>query len=196
MSDRYNLPRYPKDSEDVAMMIKLERAKNKEYLDYIQEHLSNIATAVDMFKSNKTCCDIVKRNLSDSDNILDYYFELIKSTHDLSKYNSEEFFPYRKKYFPVSDEEKEQVEKSGEYDKAEQHHYLNNQHHWNYWALHNCVNQMTPLAVTEMVIDWIAMSIKFNSTAKSWYESKRDEITLGEKQRKLAEDLLNAFYPE
>ena len=171
----------------------LIQQKNDEYRAYIDEHRANIVKATNNMSNNKACCELIRSRLSDPAN-LDLYFNNIKETHDLSKYEYYEFDAYRKKYYPISEQEKKEVEDSGEYDRAEMHHYLSNPHHWNYWVLNNSVNQMSILAVVEMVIDWISMSIKFNSKATDWYNKNKSEIVLGDWQREFVEKLLNVYY--
>lgn len=175
----------------------IEEIKTEEYKNYIQNHRNNIAIAIDEMKSKSNCVEVIKSHTSRHDKSLDIMFDYIAQTHDKSKYSKSEFGPYRKKYFPVSDEEKLEVEKDGSYDAAKRHHYLMNRHHWNYWVLTSGVtpNDMQYIDVLEMVIDWISMSIAFGGKAIDWYRSK-DDIVLGDKQRYWVEELLGEFYKE
>jgi hypothetical protein len=46
-----------------------------------------------------------------------------------------------------------------------------------------------------MVIDWMAMGIKFNDTAQSYYEKNKDKIDLPEKGVKFIYEIFEKVYP-
>lgn len=152
--------------------IKLD--KDKEYVNYIEEHLSNVQ------KAFNELCD------KDIPEIQEYLNELHQKVkdHDNSKYSDEEFDAYRKNFYPINNEEKES--NKDDFDKAWEHHYRNNDHHWQYWTDDD--TNLKPfseqnereirLAYLEMIIDWTAMGYKFGDTAYQYYKEHENEIKL------------------
>jgi len=94
-------------------------------------------------------------------------------THDLSKFSSQEFVSYAK-YFYINKEEFKQ-----EFDKAWEHHYKNNPHHWDYWLDENGVPKTIPdRYLRQMIADWEGMSLKFGDTAQEYYLNNYKKIKL------------------
>ena len=102
-------------------------------------------------------------------------------THDMSKFLSDEFFPYVEKFY--GDPEK--------YDfmKAFRLHAKRNDHHWQYWVKEGKaieINVVDTDAEKEMLCDWIAMSKTVGrDKGKIWYEdlesfwkNQRDKMQL------------------
>lgn len=167
-----------------------QRAKEKEYKKYVDEHISNVKTAWNHMKANHECMDYIKSIVND------FYFitviiDSLVASHDMSKYGLEEWEPYRKNFNPVNDEEKN--DNIAAFEKAWEHHYMNNLHHWEYWYKTNTVDKMPIEFVVEMCCDWIAMSAKFGGTAYDWY-NKQTNIVLGEQQKEWVVSLLKKFY--
>lgn len=163
------------------------KIKEQEYRNYIQEHKNNVIKAWDIMKSNNIIMEFIKNNCAHTmefEVTIPYLIE----HHDESKFSKEEFEPYRKYYYSISDEEKKSAEE--EYKLAEIHHYDHNHHHWNHW-----VNNPLPIPVyylVEMVCDWMAMSMKFNSKVSTWYNSNKDKIIFNNiKDREFIEELIN-----
>lgn len=163
-------------------------SKRKEYTDYINEHISNVKKAFDEFINNNECLAIVDEITIGSCIIIDIVYANIKH-HDESKFSEEEFEPYRKHFYPINDKEKEDAKE--EFDKAWKHHYLNNPHHWDGWALNG--NEMPIIYIIEMLCDWQAMSYKFDSNTLDWYNKEKKEIKLLPKTKVTVERLLDAY---
>ena len=177
--------------------------KNKGYLAYIDNHISNIDEAYGiLFKKPFTELDAQE---------LEIPLEQLKSArnrmkndldnHDISKYSDEEFEGYRAKYFMTTEEQnnydndlgcREAVDKL--YEEAWKHHYLYNDHHPEHWKWvdkeengrykiretpRSEALEMPLYAILHMLVDWQAMSIKFNNTVYEWYNSDKslDERT-------------------
>jgi len=70
-------------------------------------------------------------------------------SHDLSKYSKEEFNDYRKCFFSKDYAEKE----TGDFKTAWRHHYQ-----------------------VEMILDWVAMSIKFNDDPLEYFMNKKSKL--------------------
>ncbi len=177
-------------------------AKNKEYLNYIAEHIDNVDKAYkQLFGPRFTEADAAELQLPlgelakarlDVRSVLD--------DHDQSKYSDEEFDAYRARFHKTTKEQekydndlayKETVDNN--FQKAWEHHYKNNNHHPQWWRWVDLENnrykpretersealEMTLVAIFHMLCDWQAMSIKFNSKLSDWYrdEAQTDECT-------------------
>ena len=148
------------------------------YLKYILEHKKNIF---------KTCW---KRKL---------YLHAI--THDLSKFNPKEFIPYTEWFYghhgvklekeftyeqlnnqslyKMSCVSRNYLECKKNFDKAWEHHYKNNPHHWNYWLDKKGVPQrIDGKYLSQMICDWEAMGLKFGDTAQNYYLKNYCKIKL------------------
>ena len=118
----------------------------RSYLDYLEEHFDNIRKA---FQEVNEACEDMWWTIDDCtwhELREDVYF------HDISKFSQQEFIPYRANFFPVENEE------SNDISEAWKHHKCCNTHH------HESIE--TDIDVIHMVIDWTAMGYKFNDTAQ------------------------------
>jgi len=123
-------------------------------------------------------------------------------THDLSKFLPTEFIPYAEWFYGYhgvkleKDYNKEQLnngmsnlsrnylECKNNFNKAWEHHYKNNKHHWNYWIDNNGVALDIPLKyINQMICGWKAMSKKFGDTPQSFYKNNRNKMNLSTKTR-------------
>lgn len=154
------------------------------YIKYIDQHVANVfkawIEAKPIFLMDKTidikyAIDGIVRDLLQ---------------HDKSKYLSEEFEPYRRNFFPVSEEEKKNNKES--FEMAVQHHYAVNDHHWNHWLNENKQPQeMTDVAIVHMICDWMAMGMQFGNTAAEYYNKNKDNIILAPNTRIKVESILS-----
>lgn len=186
---------------DVFVQDEVIKLRNK-YRVYIDTHRNNVALAWKNMKSNDICEDTLgkcveiyngKIDVINLVNLMNTVSANVRS-HDQSKYSDMEFEPYRKNFFPVDEKEKE--ENVQDFEKALQHHYENNMHHWNWWANNNQKEKMPLSFVVEMAMDWIAMSMIYSdSNALEWYR-KQENIVLGEKQKKCVELILKMYYTQ
>ena len=163
--------------------IKIKK-QEKNYKKYIKEHQGNVRKAFEEIKENP----IIYQRYSGE--ILDALWGRVL-IHDESKYSDEEFIPYRKNFYPINAEEKE--ENKLDFDKAWEHHWKNNSHHWQYRKNKTSFdknNKEEVLDVLENILDWIAMGYKFNDRPYQYYENNKNNITLCEDERKYLEDLI------
>ena len=163
--------------------IKIKK-QTKNYKKYIKEHQENIKKAFEEIKENPV---IFQRY---GNEILNALWERVL-IHDKSKYSEEEFIPYRKNFFPINAEEKENNRL--DFDKAWEHHWKNNSHHWQYRknkTSFNKDNQEEILDVLENILDWIAMGYKFNDRPYQYYENNKNNIILCEDEKNYLEDLI------
>lgn len=143
------------------------------YLKYILEHKKNVF---------KTCW---KRGLY-----------LHAFTHDLSKFRPSEFVPYANNFYGEKDCKNCKSYMNCDYnqiglgsgnfakeckdyrykkfDKAWDHHYKYNKHHWDHWI----GKRMPHKYILQMICDWEAMALKFGDTAQQFYMNNYDKIDL------------------
>ena len=164
-----------------------QKEKERLYKDYVIEHRRNVKNAWTEMKNNSVVMDYLRTVAGFDRDILDYLI----TNHDNSKYGVDEWEPYRKNFFPLN--LKEKFDNKNDFDRAWEHHYMSNFHHWNYWYKMNMVDSMTINFVVEMCCDWIAMSTKFGGDAYHWYLNQKD-IVLGKKQIEWMTNILTKFY--
>lgn len=163
--------------------------KEDEYRKYIAEHIQNVKKAwIEVWDK---CKLLIAYNYPHMTmNQAKQYIEYAINIHDQSKYDSAEFDAYRKNFYPINEDEKKYNEKA--FDKAWVHHYMNNPHHWNYWA-ENGLEEMSYIHIVEMVCDWQAMGYKFGNSAKEYYDENKSKIKLAPKTRVHLETLLETL---
>ena len=138
--------------------------KTREYLDYLEEHLNNVAKA---FNELSEAC-IHEAWVYD-----DYNWHTFKDeveAHDLSKFSKEEFVQYRANFYPVSPRDA----KNSCFDAAWENHKKENHHHHE-----TCENRMD---IVHMVIDWMAMSYKFKDNPRDFYNKTKPSMDFDEEQ--------------
>ena len=136
------------------------KEKEVQYIEYLKNHAINIRRAFDtygVFIARLLYCNIGE-------------LEVRINNHDQSKYSNAEFNAYRKRFFPVNDEES-LTDDSEEFNAAWEHHYLANSHHPEHYFKLGSPHEMPNIDIAEMILDWIAMSYEFGDTAYSYYDS-------------------------
>jgi len=104
--------------------------------------------------------------------------------HDLSKFRSDEWIPYRHYFYKKNRDGKTHAELK-ECDPLFKHawtlHIRRNDHHWQHWfAMPSQPLQMPECAVREMVADWIGTGRAINGryTFLDWWEENEPAIKL------------------
>lgn len=155
------------------------KEKEQEYIEYIEEHISNVKTV--FYKYGDKLC----KELNISKNALEKNINL----HDASKFSNDEFDAYRNYYYPCSNEEKD--EKA--FEKAWKHHYTNNPHHPEYWCNNTVKEDMPNIYIAEMLCDWEAMSMKFNDNTYEYYMKERDKKPFTENTKNILDHVIEIF---
>lgn len=173
--------------------------KEKEYLDYIEEHIFLVNKCYGMYMLPLLKANNISTLISDEElkNAITEVGKYIK-THDASKFSDSEFDGYREKYYPTTRElngdlsYKSNLEER--YQECWKHHYETNAHHPEHWLNHedNTCNDMILEAIVEMICDWEAMSLKFGTSTLKWYENdaKDEKRCFSPKTKEIVEDLL------
>ena len=169
-----------------------QKIQEKKYKAYIDNHKKNVVETWEELKKNKIIYEYIlaqnqKENIENIESIISKNVQM----HDNSKYGEEEWEPYRKRFYPINEEEKKFSKK--EFTKAWEHHKKINTHHHEHWEEINQNNEMPLTDVVEMCCDWISMSKVLGGTALSWYKSQNN-IFLGDKQKEWALFILNEYY--
>lgn len=163
---------------------KMIKKQEEKYNKYIEEHRNNVMKAYNELIS----CSLVYQY--GGQEMLDKLKDRIV-LHDLSKYEEEEYDAYRKNFFPINQEEKENNKEA--FEKAWQHHWKNNSHHWQYRQNNKDFSQDNiedVLNVLENICDWLAMGYKFNDRPYQYYEKNKDKIILNEKEKRFLEHII------
>lgn len=164
--------------------------QTRAYLDYLEEHFTNIRKA---FQELSEAC---KGMIWVED---DYFWHSLRNEicwHDVSKFSVEEFTQYRAKFFPT---EYDTNNINTNFSKAWEHHYSCNEHHAEFInSLSNDV-QTTKLGLVErylvhMLVDWVAMGYKFGDTAQQYYEANREKIGLLPKHEQFIYTIFERLY--
>ncbi len=148
----------------------------KEYKDYIVAHKERVAQFADWLKTN---CPEVFEGVDP-----DVFMDLIKE-HDESKFSEEEFEPYAQKWHGNGI-------KTPEYEKAWKHHWMNNEHHPEYWL----GEDMPLIYILEMICDWGSFSIAskdFNELSDFYFNKAKEdpEKMLSDATQEIIEDILS-----
>ena len=187
--------------------------KKLEYIKYIVNHVRNVNTAYKVLFATKKYS-----SLPEGVSYEDWYksvglLKTIVEKHDASKYSDIEFEPYRRHFYPTEEESKQvedlQNKAYEDYQNAWKHHYMNNDHHPEYWTYigedgnkleePNKVGVPMPLvAVMHMFCDWYAMDLFQNKTDHAiWYQtdaSKDERECLNPETKKLIKDMFYILY--
>ncbi len=151
----------------------------EKYKQYVIEHKQRV----------KQYADWLKKNLPELFNEpgLEDFDKLIEE-HDDSKFSEEEFEPYANFWYNDS----EHYDYDPEYEAAWEHHWMNNEHHPEYWN----GNDMPYIYILELICDWGSFGIKkgdykelidyYNEEAK--YDDEKD---LSPNTKKIIEEILS-----
>ena len=147
----------------------------KEYKNYIIEHKANVKKFADWLVEKLPeifdGCDI------------ETFYDTIEE-HDESKFSEEEFEPYAQKWHGNGEE-------TLEYKEAWKHHWINNEHHPEFWL----GEDMPYIYILEMLCDWGSFSMKsgdLRELSDFYYNKAKDdeEKNLSENTKVIIEEIL------
>ena len=147
----------------------------KEYKDYVDAHKERVEKFSKWLLEN---CPEVFEGVD-----VEVFKDLIKE-HDDSKYTEEEFEPYAQKWFGDK-------KKTREYEEAWKHHWMNNEHHPEYWL----GEDMPYIYILEMICDWGSFSIDkgdLGELSDFYYNKAKDdkEKNLSDATKEIIEDII------
>ena len=142
---------------------------------YINEHIERVQQFADWLKEK------VPELFDEVD--IDVFDDLIKE-HDESKFSEEEFEPYAQKWFNNSG-------KTPEYEAAWKHHWMNNEHHPEFWL----GEDMPYIYILEMICDWGSFSMKsgdLHELSDFYFNKAKDdeEKNLSDNTKVIIEEIL------
>ena len=148
----------------------------EEYKNYIIEHKANVTKFADWLVENLP-------ELFTEATDTETFYELIKE-HDDSKWSEEEFEPYAQKWFNNSG-------KTPEYEAAWEHHWMNNEHHPEFWL----GEDMPYIYILEMICDWGSFGMKkgnLRELSDFYYNKAKDdeEKNLSDATKEIVEEIL------
>ncbi len=137
------------------------------YFDYIAEHKKNLLIAYNImmnteYYANTNNASIIWLDETDRLELRDRVI-----AHDLSKYSKEQFEGYRQMFFSREGEPSDEEL----FEKAWENHYIIEKHHPEGHKL-----PMVRVDIYEMMLDWVAMSIKFKSSSLEYYRGKKQKL--------------------
>lgn len=148
--------------------------KIRKYLDYLEEHLNNVAKA---FQEVSEACNGMAW-VGD-----DFTWHTLRHEveyHDISKFSKDEFTQYRSKFFSVDDELHDTQLLDMKFDNAFDNHKVKNTHHWQSIRYDDKTPGITERDIVHMVVDWTAMGYKFGDTAEAYYNANKNDIFIKE----------------
>ena len=164
----------------ISKMIKKHKQRKK-YKEYINIHKENILKAYfEMIR-----CKDLEWIIQDPAIMKALWYRALE--HDDSKFDEEEFEPYRKYFYPIDEEEKENAKE--DFQKAWEHHKQVNDHQWEHRIEFddNKFSIDTELACLENIMDWLAMGYYFHNRPSDYYDAHKEEINLPKKQKDFIE---------
>lgn len=155
------------------------------YDEYLHKHINSVKMAFDWLVVN-----IPELFVEYDADVLG----CIISSHDVSKWDDEEYFAYCEYFYG---EHKTEQWVQDEFDYAWLHHQHNNSHHWQHYLLRQDDGtlkalEMDYIDVIEMVCDhWAFSWVKGDLTEIfSWYEENKSKMELHPKTQELYESIL------
>ena len=130
----------------------------EEYKKYVIEHKERVSKFADWLKTN---CPEVFEGVD-----LEAFNEIIKE-HDESKFSDEEFEAYAQHFYGDK-------KNDFEYEEAWKHHWMNNEHHPEYWL----GEDMPLIYILEMLCDWGSFGIEnndFGELISYYYDNAKDD---------------------
>lgn len=147
------------------------------YKSYIDTHINNVNKAYKEMKSNTKLCNMdLGYPIEEIFNYMDKRIPL----HDKTKYSDEEFYGYRVRWYPVTEEEKEYANMDEDYylyKIALKHHYIHNSHHPDHYIREDGFIMDMPIHdILEMLCDWESFKyINNNDNACIYWENNRED---------------------
>ena len=156
-----------------------------QYMKYIKDHISRVKKSFDeRGPMLQRVMNLTHEEMSD--------LAARVAKHDDSKFSNEEFPQYRNWFYPAENE----MKNDSDFAKAWEHHYKTNDHHPEYWVVNGVANEMSRVAVAEMILDWEAMSRTFGGNPRSWYATSKSKFVFNPKTEFLVDRALNILYRE
>ena len=154
----------------------------EEYKNYIIEHKANVKKFADWLVEN------LPELFEDCD--IDVFYDVIEE-HDDTKWSEEEFEAYAQKFYGKQDINGKPLEFIPGYDEAWKHHWMNNEHHPEFWL----GEDMPYIYILEMLCDWGSFGMKagnLRELSDFYYNKAKDdeEKNLSDATKEIIEEIL------
>ena len=170
----------------------------RNYCDYVEEHIKNVSESWELLKTKCAHMRFIY------DDFVFFTIDGMVRSHDMSKTSTNEFIQYAEWFFgPHGKEwesmdvehENQHIRLHKEFDAAWEHHKKENPHHWQNWTNKESVCNPYELEChcVCMVVDWMAMGLKFGDTAEEYYEREKTRINLPEWSVRFIRDIFEAI---
>lgn len=170
--------------------------REAEYYNVVGTHRNNVVKAYEMIvkdpKSKVVIEGIPVYNYATAS------LEDAIKNHDMSKYSDEEFYAYRKWFYPTT-HEKYLIDNDNDYklameadfEEAWNHHKRNNDHHPEWWCYDENGNNIAPRdmsieAILHMICDWQACDMTYGGNLHDWWAKNK-----ADKAKVMSENTLN-----
>lgn len=148
--------------------------KEEEYKKYIDTHIANVIKAYNDIVQDNWINSVYNTDILEAIELLGENIH----NHDASKYSDSEFHAYRVRYYPVTEEEKENAkldENWEPYADAWKHHYQNNAHHPEHWIRDGIIEDMPLDKIIEMICDWQSFDYLGLDNAITYWDKNKEE---------------------
>ena len=145
--------------------------QEERYMRYIMKHRRNMA---DAYKEMTSFPEILELG-----NEVLIMLKQRVVLHDITKLMNDEFDAYRKHFFPINKKEKENNLEN--FNRAWQHHYDVNAHHWQHRRHKTDFDKKDPVQVVDVlenVCDWLAVGYTYKNRPFQYYEKHKNVIEL------------------
>ena len=145
--------------------------QEERYMRYIMKHRRNMA---DAYKEMTSFPEILELG-----NEVLIMLKQRVVLHDITKFMNDEFDAYRKHFFPINKKEKENNLEN--FNRAWQHHYDVNAHHWQHRRHKTDFDKKDPVQVVDVlenVCDWLAVGYTYKNRPFQYYEKHKNVIEL------------------
>lgn len=157
------------------------------YVKYLTAHIARVREAMRRFIDKGGVEALCPEFVSVGDKA-EFIAELTSraDSHDRSKWEIDEFFPYLYHFYPLNGKIPEEG-KDPDFDRAVNLHYMRNDHHDRYWRVRGRnINDMSVGAICEMLADWVSMSVYVKNSPVNWYNENKEEVLAGMSENKTA----------
>ena len=164
----------------------------RDYLNYVEGHLDNVQKSWELFKAADNAAQKDGKVSLLADDFLYWEVDSNIRLHDVSKLRASELVQYAEWFhgangnrYDIFDDgaigEAAHNDAKAAFAEAWEHHKAHNPHHWEHWtAKANSYPNEWYVHCICMVIDWMAMGLKFGDTAEDYYTKNKDRINLPE----------------
>lgn len=161
------------------------------YHDYLTKHIQGVKDTWEQILKPVLVEGLKDEGIpEDQIQALCFDVDVLIKDHDASKYDEEEWVPYRDHFYSNKGNPRDEIT----YKQAWNHHQKHNPHHWQYWVLiqdtsdpHIIAMPMPIKYIMEMLADWQSAGHFYGNTAYSWYVANNNRMIFHPTTRDIVE---------